>query len=146
MLGFATDCDGFGLGVRGGKTLANHLYLGGSLVYQFMGCDVYTVPSGYSVSASTIYFGPEAGYDFDLKAVVLRAYVGIGPAFLNVSETAPGVNVSANQSEIVFWPGATVIWSIPNSMFYIGGDMRFVSVWNGPAVGFFFTGGLHFGT
>lgn len=149
MLGVSTDCLGFGLGLRGGKTLDNHLYIGGSLVYHFMSCGNYAYGNaytGYSVSASTFYFGPEVGYDFDLKAVVLRAYMGLGPAFYNGSATGPGFNVSASQSEFVVWPGASVLWDIPSSPWFIGGDVRFVSVWNGPAVGFFFTGGIHLGT
>jgi hypothetical protein len=149
MLGISTDCLGFGLGIRGGKTLDNHIYIGGSFLYHFMNCGNYAYGNaynGYSVSASTFYFGPEVGYDFDLKAVVLRAYMGIGPAFYNGSASGPGVNVSASQNEIVVWPGASVFWDIPGSPWFIGGDVRFVSVWNGPAVGFFFTGGIHFGT
>jgi hypothetical protein len=149
MLGVSTDCLGFGLGLRGGKTFDNHIYVGGSFVYHFMSCGNYAygpVGNGYSVSASTFYFGPEAGYDFDLKAVVLRAYMGLGAAFYSGSVTGPGVNVSASQNEFVVWPGASVFWDVPSSPWFIGGDVRFVSVWNGPAVGFFFTGGLHLGS
>jgi hypothetical protein len=149
MLGVSTDCLGFGLGVRGGKTLDNHLYIGGSLVYHFMSCGVgnyATYGGNVSVSASTFYLGPEAGYDFDLKAVVLRAYMGIGPAFYNGTVNYPGGSASSSTNEIVVWPGASVFWDVPDSPWFIGGDIRFVSVWNGPAVGFFFTGGLHFGS
>ncbi len=149
MLGVSTDCLGAGIGVRGGKTFDNHIYVGGSFLYHFMSCGVGTfgtAAGGYSVSASTFYFGPEGGYDFDLKPVVLRAYLGVGPAFLNQSVSGPGVNLSNSQNEFVIWPGASVFWDIPDQAFFIGGDVRFVSVWNGPAVGFFVTGGIHFGS
>jgi hypothetical protein len=149
MLGVSTDCLGFGLGLRGGKTWDNHLYIGGSFVYHFAGCgysNFGTVAGNYSTSASAFYFGPEGGYDFDLKAVVLRAYMGLGMAFFNASVSGPGVNESASSNQFVVWPGASVIWDIPNQPWFIGGDVRFVSVPAGPAVGFFFWGGIHLGS
>jgi hypothetical protein len=73
--------------------------------------------------------------------------MGLGGAFLNASWSAPGgQSFSGSTSEFVVWPGASVFWDVPGSAWFIGGDVRFVSVWNGPAVGFFFTGGIHFGT
>ncbi len=149
MLGVSTDCLGFGLGLRGGKTWDNHLYIGGSFVYHFAGCGYETVPAAlgnYSTSANAFYFGPEGGYDFDLKAVVLRAYMGLGVAFFNASVSGPGVNQSYSSNQFVVWPGASVIWDIPNQPWFIGGDIRFVSVPSGPAVGFFFWGGIHLGS
>jgi hypothetical protein len=135
MAGFSTDCLGPGIGLRGGKTFDNHLYVGGSLLAHFGDCGI----GGFGNNGATIfYFGPEAGYDFDLKAVVLRAYMGLGGAFASAG--------GYSTSEFVVWPGASVLWDIPGSPWFIGGDVRFVSVWNGPAVGFFFTGGLHFGS
>jgi hypothetical protein len=150
MVGVSTDCLGPGLGVRGGKTWDNHLYIGGSFVYHFAGCgygNYGTYAGNYSVSASAFYFGPEGGYDFDLKAVVLRAYMGLGMAVFNSSVSGPGIpNNSYNSNQFVVWPGASVIWDIPGSPWFIGGDIRFVSVPAGPAVGFFFWGGIHFGS
>ncbi len=149
MAGLSTDCLGFGLGVRGGKTFDNHLYVGGSFVYHFPGCAAYGYQGyygNYSYSGGLFYFGPEVGYDFDLKAVVLRAYMGLGGAFLNSSWNGPGPGYNNSTSEFVVWPGASVFWDIPGSAWFIGGDVRFVSVWGGPAVGFFFTGGIHLGT
>ncbi len=149
MLGVSTDCLGFGLGLRGGKTWDNHLYIGGSAVYHFAGCgyeNVGTVVGNYSTSASAFYIGPEGGYDFDLKAVVLRAYMGLGMAFFNASVSGPGINQSYSSNQFVVWPGASVFWDIPSSPWFIGGDIRFVSVPAGPAVGFFFWGGIHLGS
>ena len=115
MLGVSTDCLGFGLGARGGKTWDNHLYIGGSFVYHFPGCGYENfgpVGGNYSSSASAFYFGPEGGYDFDLKAVVLRAYMGLGIAFLNASASGPGIpngSISSSSNQFVVWPGASVI-------------------------------------
>lgn len=149
MLGVSTDYLNFGLGLRGGKTLDNHIYIGGSLLYHFAG-DSYGAFAGpvgnYTQSASVVYFGPEAGYDFDLKAVVLRAYLGLGPAFFSWSVNTPGATATGSETRFVVWPGATVIYSLPDSIFFVGGDIRFVSVPGGPAVGFFAFGGIHLGS
>src|ERR1019366_8858529 len=91
MIGFATHYMDFGMGLRGGKTLDNHLYLGGSMLYHFVGGGGY-----YGGSASVFYIGPEAGYDFDLKPVVLRVYGGLGPAFFNYSACAGNVCASGS--------------------------------------------------
>jgi hypothetical protein len=131
MIGVSTNYLDFGMGLRGGKTFDNHLYIGGSMLYHFVGAGGY-----YGGQASVFYIGPEGGYDFDLKAVVLRAYMGLGPAFFNAGPFS--------DTRFVVWPGASVLWSIPDSAWFIGGDVRFVSVPGGPAVGFFFTGGIHF--
>jgi hypothetical protein len=149
MLGFSTDYLNFGLGARGGKTLANHIYIGGSLVFHFAGDSYagYAGPAGnYTTSASVFYFGPEGGYDFDLKAVVLRAYIGLGLAFLSWSVNVPGNTVTGSDTRFVVWPGASVIYSFSDSPFFIGGDVRFVSLPGGPAVGFFAFGGIHLGS
>ncbi len=149
MLGLSTDYLNFGLGVRGGKTFGSHIYLGGSLLFHFAG-DTYAGYAGplgnYTSSASVLYGGPEGGYDFDLKAVVLRAYVGVGPAFFSWTVNTPGASSSGTNTRIVFWPGATVVYDFADSPFFIAGDVRFVSVPGGPAVGFFAFGGIHFGS
>jgi hypothetical protein len=149
MLGISTDYLNFGFGARGGKTFGNHIYVGGSLLFHIAG-DTYSGYAGpignYTSSATVLYFGPEAGYDFDLKAVVLRAYVGVGPAFFHWSVNGSGTTASGNDTRVVFWPGATVIYDLPSSIFFVGGDIRFVSVPGGPAVGFFAFGGIHFGS
>ena len=139
MIGVSTDYLDFGLGLRGGKTFDNHLYIGGSLLYHFVGNGGF-----YNGSGSVFYLGPEGGYDFDLKPVVLRAYMGLGPAFFSYSACVGNVCASGSDTRFVVWPGASVLWSIPDSPWFIGGDVRFVSVPGGPAVGFFFMGGIHF--
>lgn len=149
MLGLSTDYLDFGFGARGGKTFANHIYIGGSALFHFAGDTFsgYAGPQGnYTSSASVFYLGPEGGYDFDLGILVLRAYVGVGPAFFHWTVNLPGTTASGSDTRIVFWPGATVLYDFPGSPFFIAGDVRFVSVPGGPAVGFYAFGGIHFGS
>jgi hypothetical protein len=149
MVGFSTDYLNFGLGVRGGKTFGSGIYIGGGALFHFAG-DTYSAYAGpignYTSSASVFYFGPEGGYDFDLKAVVLRAYLGLGLAYFAWTVNAPGTSASGSMTRFVVWPGASVLYSFPASPFFVGGDIRFVSVPGGPAVGFFAFGGIHFGS
>jgi hypothetical protein len=147
MLGFGTDSLNFGIGARGGKTLDNHLYLGGSLVYHFGESSGGSTAAGsYSSSVSVFYLGPEAGYDFDLKTVVVRPYMGLGPAIVTGSASGPGASASSSDTKFVVWPGGTVIYGIPDSTFFIAGDLRFVTVPGGPSVGFFAFGGMRLGS
>jgi hypothetical protein len=156
MLGFASDVYQGGIGARFGKSLDMHLYIGGSFVYHFgesTSIPVANPATGqiYTGSASTsaFYTGPEVGYDFDLRAVVLRPYMGIGVANIMYSQSAnvpgvPGASYSTSNLRFVVWPGCTVNWTIPHSSFFIGGDVRVVSV---PDIAFsvFGFGGLYFG-
>jgi hypothetical protein len=73
LLGFASENLSFGIGVRGGKTLDNHIYIGGTFVYQTGDSGSYsasvTTPGGVvgasgSWSYNGFYVGPEGGYDF----------------------------------------------------------------------------------
>jgi hypothetical protein len=151
LLGYSSDYLDFGIGLRAGKTLDNHLYLGGSFVYQAgeSGGGTVVTPVGtsnYSWSSSAIVIGPEAGYDFDLKYVVLRPYMGLGLAAFTGSASGGGASYSSTGSRFVVWPGAQVVYSLPESPFFLAGDLHFTSVPGGPAVGFFASGGMHFGT
>lgn len=151
MLGYLSDYLDLGIGVRGGKTLDNHIYIGGTFIYQVGESGGGTVATGlgtttnYSWSSSGFYLGPEAGYDFDLHYVVLRPYAGLGIFNWSSSASGPGGGASGSSTRFVVWPGASVIWNVPNSNFFLGGDLRLVSV-PGTAVGFYAMGGMHFGT
>jgi hypothetical protein len=150
-LGFSSNDLQLGLGVRAGKALSNRIYLGSALVYH-LGHEVGgATGGGYSATASmsAFYIGPEVGYDFDFAPVRLRVYSGLGIMWFNTSTktTGPGVGTiegHASTDKFVIWPGATVLYPLPNSSFYIGGDLRFVSVPDGPAVGLFALAGTHF--
>ena len=78
MLGYMSDYLDFGVGLRGGKTLDDHIYIGGTFIYQVGESGGGTVATGlgtttsYSWSSSGFYIGPEGGYDFNLRYVVLR--------------------------------------------------------------------------
>jgi hypothetical protein len=154
MLGYLSDYLDFGIGLRGGKTLDNHIYIGGTFIYQVGESGGGTVATGtgttattanYSWSSSGFYVGPEGGYDFDLRYVVLRPYMGLGIFSYSSSASVPGASASASSTRFVVWPGCTVLWNIPRSDFFLGGDVRLVSV-PGTAFGMYAMGGMHFGT
>jgi|SRR5579859_2226785 len=150
MLGFASQYMNFGIGVRGGKVLDNHIYIGGTFLYSLGQGGTYSVvaPNGVvssaSWSTSSFYLGPEGGYDFDLRYVVVRPYMGLG-VFSWPSAAGPAAGGSTNNTQVVAWPGCTVIWPVPHSDFFLGGDLRVVTV-PGGSVGFYALGGLHFGS
>jgi hypothetical protein len=145
-----------GIGLRGGKSLDNHLYIGGSFVYHFGESTSVAVPNpavpgqvvAGSTSVSAFYTGPEIGYDFDLKSVLLRAYGGLGIASIMHSQSVNVAGVpsySSSDTRFVVWPGCSVDWNVPHSSFFVGGDLRVVSV---PDVAFsvFGFGGMFFGS
>jgi hypothetical protein len=149
MLGYLSDYLDFGIGLRGGKTLDNHVYLGGTFVYQIgeSGGGTVATPVGassYSWSSSGFYIGPEGGYDFDLKYVVVRPYMGLGIFNWSSSASGPGGGAGASSTRFVVWPGGSVIWNVPDTNFFLGGDLRLVSV-PGTAFGLYAMGGMHFG-
>ena len=122
MVGFLSNNYSLGLGARGGKTLDNHIYIGGTFIDHFG-------TSGFN----SFYLGPEGGYDFDVRVVVIRPYLGLG------------IFSSSFKTEPVLWLGGAVIWNIPGSNFFIGGDLRLVSSPTTP-IGAYFMGGIHFGS
>jgi hypothetical protein len=150
-LGYSSDNLNLGLSARAGKTLPNHVYLGGQLVYNFGGTVAQAAGAGYSAQASysAFYIGPEAGYDFVLAPVVVRPYAGLGIAWLTVSASSSGpsgtatASASATDTKLVVWPGATVLYAFDQSPWYLAGDVRFVSVPDGPAFGVFAAAGMH---
>jgi hypothetical protein len=154
MLGYASDYLDFGIGIRGGKTLDNHVYVGGTFLYQVGEGGSYsatvtgpTGPMSTSVSwgSSGFYLGPEGGYDFDLKYVVLRPYLGIGLFSWTASASGPAGGGSATKTQFVVWPGCSVIYDVRGTNFFVGGDVRLVSV-PGTSFGFYALGGVHFDT
>jgi hypothetical protein len=134
------DGVGVGLGLRGGYTLPMNLYLGGTFVYHL----------GKSIGGATInvfYLGVEGGYDIAAGPVVIRPFLGLGPAFAHASIPSISIGgVSAGGSETStkfgFWPGAEVLYPIQN--FFIGADLRVLIVSDFTAFSMFATGGLQF--
>jgi hypothetical protein len=128
--GFKDGVD-FGLGVRGGYTLPMNVYLGGTFMYHFG-------KSEGPASVNVYYFGAEGGYDIQAGPVVVRPYLGLGPAFAHGSVG----NLSNTDTKFGVWPGATVLYPIEN--FYVGGDARVLIVSDFTAFSLFATGGVHF--
>ena len=88
-------------------------------------------------SLSLFYLGPEGGYDFLVGPVVVRPYAGLGIAWLTASVSGAGVNTSVTDSKFVIWPGGMVLYDVPDSSFFVGGDLRLLTVPGGPALGLF---------
>jgi hypothetical protein len=147
LLAYSTDHLNLGIGARFGKTLGNRVYLGGTFVYNFGESQSVATPYGTSsASFSAFYVGPEAGYDLTFGTFVIRPYVGAGLASLSVSGQGGGASVGASTSKFVVWPGGTAIYALPGSDFFIGGDLRFVTIPDGPAIGLVAFGGMRFGS
>jgi hypothetical protein len=124
LLGYGFDSAyKFGLGARGGYTLAQKIYIGGTFVYHFGQSESV---GGFTASESLFYVGPEAGYDFAIPGapqVLVRPYLGLGFESVHVSEsgvtTVGGVIInpggSASSSGFSLWPGVTGLYSFtPN--------------------------------
>ena len=136
LLGYGfKDGVGLGLGVRGGYTLPMNLYLGGTFVYHLG--KTQSTPFG-DVKTNIYYFGFEAGYDVAAGPVVVRPYLGLG----DVAASASFAGVSASDSKIGFWPGATVLYPLGSA--FIGGDARFLIRDSFNAFSLFATGGMQF--
>jgi hypothetical protein len=119
------------LGARGGYTLPQKIYIGGTFIYHFG--ESQTVGS-FTQSESLFYVGPEGGYDFAIPSVpqlLIRPYLGLG--FMSASVSATGtqslggvvVNASGSTSGFALWPGVTGLYSFtPNIS--AGVDLRAV--------------------
>jgi hypothetical protein len=143
LLGYGfKDGVGLGLGVRGGYTLPMNLYLGATFVYH-LGKSQST-PVG-DVSVNIFYLGVEGGYDIAAGPVVVRPYLGLGPAFAHAS--VPNIaglsgGGSTTSSKFGIWPGAALLYPIQN--FFIGADLRVLIVSDFTAFSMFATGGMQF--
>jgi hypothetical protein len=135
LLGFAFNDIGFGIGARGGYTLDNHVYLGGTLLYHFGQNDV-----------SAFMLGAEGGYDFIVGPVVIRPYLGLGVSVVSVSVPVPGGGtVGASSTNVALWPGGTVLYPIPgNERWFVGGDARVLIINDFNTFALFALGGLRF--
>ena len=136
------DGVGIGLGVRGGYTLPMNLYLGGTFIYHLGKSE--TTPFG-DFKINIYYFGGEVGYDIAAGPVVVRPYLGLGPA--TATATVPGFSAgfpsqSSSDTKFGFWPGATGLFPIGNA--FVGADARFLVVSDFNAFSLFATGGLQF--
>lgn len=112
------DAYKFGLGLRGGYTLAApKVYIGGTFVYHF---GQSQSDGEATVSEHLLYLGPEGGYDFVIPSapqVLIRPYLGLGfESFsVSVSGNTAFAPPSASSSGFALWPGVTGLYSFtPN--------------------------------
>jgi hypothetical protein len=106
----------FGLGVRGGYTLPQKIYVGGSFVYHFGESETDV---GVTLNEHMFYLGPEGGYDFVIASVpqlLIRPYLGLGYASFHVSESgnvagSPFTGLNASSSGFALWPSVTGLYS-----------------------------------
>lgn len=147
LLGIGSDHLNLGLGLRGGKTLDNHIYLGGAFVYH-VGTSASATVEGMTITSSVsgFYLGPEIGYDIAVTTpapLVVRPYVGVG---LSDASASSSVGTSASSSELSIWPGVACHYQLTGSKYELGGDLRFVTGPWGTSFGVFVLGGMHIGS
>jgi len=162
MIGYSSDDMSFGLGLRAGKVVFSHVYLGATFVYQLgdstsTGVAAGGVQASATSSVSGYYVGPEAGYDFEIRlgtsSLVLRPYAGIGlyGYTTSVSATSPNpeglgtteaTSASSTKNGLAVWPGAAAFYGLPGSAFFLMADARAITVPGGPAFGMFAGAGM----
>src|SRR5262249_13332509 len=134
LLGFATNDLNLGLGARGGYTLPNNIYIGGTLVYH-VGTSQEATLLGTTIKNSfhLLYPGPEGGYDIAAGPVLVRPYLGLGPGIASGSSSigltgGSVMETSASSTNFAIWLGGTVLY--PIGQFIVGGDLRALFVSN----------------
>jgi hypothetical protein len=121
LLGFGfNSVYGFGLGVRAGYTLPQHIYIGGEFGYFFGGGDaVYNY--------ATYNLGPEIGYDIGLAAapILIRPYVGLGYDGVSVSGIACQAACAKSPGGFALWGGAMSTYNFTRN-WSAGVDLRLI--------------------
>lgn len=115
----APNALGAGIGARAGVTFFS-IYAGASLMYYFGGSE--TVPivnadgtiGSEKISASSLLYGLEAGYNFSILFLTIRPQIGLGRLNIHV----PG---GEDQHNIYVEPRATALINI--GLFYFGADV-----------------------
>jgi Outer membrane protein beta-barrel domain len=134
LVGYSTNDLNVGIGARAGYTLpVLPLYFGGTAVYQMGRSE--SVPGG-TLSAHLSYVGAEGGLAIDVDPLVLRPYVGLGPAFA----TSTDIDEVRSATHFAFWPGLDVL--VPLGPVFVGADVRYLVVSDNSAVGLFATAGV----
>jgi hypothetical protein len=109
----------FGLGARGGYTLAQKIYVGGAFVYHFGSSET---AANVTVGAHLFYLGAEGGYDLVIASVpqlLIRPYLGLGfESFSFSTSGSPLVSVgqSTGSSGFALWPAVTALYSFTSSI------------------------------
>jgi hypothetical protein len=133
LVGFGLDgYYGLALGVRGGYTLPNNIYLGGTFIFN-------TGLGGWGAGFIT---GFEGGYQFAAGPVVVRPYGGIGVALqqypygfgygnqYNAEQCALYGGVycqygGGTTTSLAFWFGGTAIYDFKGGPWFVAADIRF---------------------
>jgi hypothetical protein len=103
LLGYSGNDLNMGVGARLGYTLpVVPVYLGGTFIYQL---GQSQSGPGVDQSSHLYYFGAEGGYSISVDPVVIRPYIGLGPAIA----TSSFGGVSSSTSKFAFWPGVDVL-------------------------------------
>jgi len=114
LAGYLLQTDGgegvFGFGLRGGYTLRQNIYVGGTFMYHLDDVERF------------YYLGGEGGYDFQLEPVTIRPYVGAGIGHASI--TLSGTTREIGGTIYGFWFGGTVLFNL-NEQWFIGGDFKF---------------------
>jgi hypothetical protein len=121
MLGFGfNSIYDFGIGVRAGYTLPQHIYIGGEFSYFFGGTEL-------AYSYATYNIGPEVGYDIGLAAapVLIRPYVGLGYDGLSISGTGCGTFCQQSTGGFALWGGAIGTYNFTRN-WSAGVDLRLI--------------------
>jgi hypothetical protein len=111
---FGTNHLNLGVGARGGYTLPQGVYIGGSLDY-FLG----------ESSAHVFDIDAEGGYDFKINdALMVRPFIGLGIAW----SRSCVADVCSSGSDTFIGLGGLVDYFLPQ--FFIGGELRIMSAEN----------------
>lgn len=137
---------GVGIGLRGGYTLPMKVYIGAAFVYHLGGSND---ANQVKYTGSTLYLGPEAGYDLELGPVIIRPYVGLGYGSVKAKAEAGGTTlIEKSEGGFAVWPG--VMARYPIDAFFVGADARYAlvtgtdKITNGGGPGVFATVGMSF--
>lgn len=114
---------GAGFGLRAGYTLPINVYLGAALVYHLGGTKE---EQHIKYSGSSIYVGPEVGYDFVIGPVVARPYLGFGYGSATAKAEVTGHSIERSEGGLAIWPGAMLRY--PIDMFFVGADARYAVI------------------
>ena len=137
---------GVGIGLRGGYTLPMKVYVGAAFVYHLGGSkDADQV----KYTGTTLYLGPEVGYDLELGPLVIRPYVGLGYGSVKAKAEAGGTTLlDRSEGGFALWPGLMARY--PIDAFFVGADARYAlvtgtdKITNAGGAGVFATVGMNF--
>lgn len=137
---------GVGIGLRGGYTLPMKVYVGAAFVYHLGGSNE---ANQVKYTGSTLYLGPEVGYDLELGPVIIRPYVGLGYGSVKAKAEAGGTTLlDRSEGGFAVWPG--VMARYPVDAFFVGADARYAlvtgtdKITNAGGAGVFATVGMNF--